>query len=483
MTRSSYFYSALFSSLLLFLPYLVVGSSSLLPSQQLLSSAGGMAKYHSDHSCDRAFQNAPEQHSRVSQRHEELQASATGVSHVPNEQTVTCPLFSSTTANNKASSLYPTDHHGDVAPSLGDEYFGMPVTWLVENHSKVPVVIAFVDFINGQEFSAVDPDVTPPQADPQAILMPHEWTTIWTQEGHVFHVYELLEEATSAAGNINYQLGRLVLQHRVGMIPIQKTKGNSNTNNSSFGGKKEEEDMPCHDMKDEPSSSSLAEETLTFSRDRTTIKFERCNVLYRGFRNMGKCPVHAHLLTGTAETATTTTISSSSNHLPFREDFKFHLGVNGQTNHFHDWDSTTKFQRTFVGQTYIFRLASHPSMVVDTYTVTPTRVVDCPGQDSANPPSLRARQVSVSGSESVVMPLLLLQGTTNTSGATIIDTKKKKKKKLFTLLTLPKNVTTSVSDHHPSSHYECYANSDCRPISAAATTKNVHHPATATTAL
>jgi hypothetical protein len=284
----------------------------------------------------------------------------------------------------------------------------------------------------------------------------------------VFHVYELLEDA-AVSGSL--QLGRLMLQHRVGLIPIQN-KGN----NSSL----EQGAIPCHDVVEDDEPSLLVEETVGLLRDRTN-KYERCNVLYRGFRNMVGCPVHAYLTTS-PETITT---SVSSNTLPSSsrddEEFKFHLGVNdGQANNnFHDWNSTTKFQNTFVGQTYVFRLASHPSVVMDAYTIAPTRVVDCPGhQEDSNPPlPLRARPVSsVSVSDAVVMPLV--GSATNTSGATIIDTVKDK---MFTLLALPKNVTISLSISQSSHYYECYANSDCRPISTSAKPRsNDVHRATTT---
>ena len=44
----------------------------------------------------------------------------------------------------------------------------------------------------------------------------------------------------------------------------------------------------------------------------------------------------------------------------------------------HSWESRTKFEATFVGHTWVARLASDMDIVVDTYTVEPLVVRDCP---------------------------------------------------------------------------------------------------------
>jgi hypothetical protein len=38
----------------------------------------------------------------------------------------------------------------------------------------------------------------------------------------------------------------------------------------------------------------------------------------------------------------------------------------------------TKFEGSYIGHTFVARLASDPKVVIDTYTLQPTRIVDCP---------------------------------------------------------------------------------------------------------
>lgn len=38
----------------------------------------------------------------------------------------------------------------------------------------------------------------------------------------------------------------------------------------------------------------------------------------------------------------------------------------------------TKFEGSYVGHTFVARLASDPKVIIDTYTLQPTRIVDCP---------------------------------------------------------------------------------------------------------
>lgn len=41
-------------------------------------------------------------------------------------------------------------------------------------------------------------------------------------------------------------------------------------------------------------------------------------------------------------------------------------------------ESSTKFEGSFVPHTFVARLASDPNIVIDSYTVQPTKVIDCP---------------------------------------------------------------------------------------------------------
>merc|ERR1712028_80297 len=62
------------------------------------------------------------------------------------------------------------------------------------------------------------------------------------------------------------------------------------------------------------------------------------------------------------------------------EQYKFHLGTLPATQDFMwDWNSSTKYEGSFIGHTFIARLANDPThTVIDTYTVTPTKIIECP---------------------------------------------------------------------------------------------------------
>ena len=66
------------------------------------------------------------------------------------------------------------------------------------------------------------------------------------------------------------------------------------------------------------------------------------------------------------------------------EEFKFHLGLHDSPNDYmFDWHSRTKFESTYIGHSFVARLASNPDIVVDSYTVQPTIVRDCPKRNKA----------------------------------------------------------------------------------------------------
>merc|ERR1711865_1188962 len=64
------------------------------------------------------------------------------------------------------------------------------------------------------------------------------------------------------------------------------------------------------------------------------------------------------------------------------EHYKFHLGTLTATQDFMwDWNSSTKYEGSFIGHTFIARLANDPThTVIDTYTVAPTKIIECPNK-------------------------------------------------------------------------------------------------------
>lgn len=87
------------------------------------------------------------------------------------------------------------------------------------------------------------------------------------------------------------------------------------------------------------------------------------------------------------------------------EHFQFHLGTKpAPQDFFEGWNSATKFEGTYMGHTFVARLANDPSVVVDSYTMKPTRVIDCPASNK------QQVQVSESAQEAVAAALVEPQG-------------------------------------------------------------------------
>lgn len=46
-----------------------------------------------------------------------------------------------------------------------------------------------------------------------------------------------------------------------------------------------------------------------------------------------------------------------------------------------DWASSTKYEGSFIGHTFVARKADDPTVVVDSYTLEPTKIIDCPRRE------------------------------------------------------------------------------------------------------
>lgn len=225
-----------------------------------------------------------------------LELKQTGVSHIPNQLTVVCP----------------------EEPVHLDRAHGHDTKWILENKSKGTAVVAFVD-ANGVEYSANNPTITPPQADPGAILKPSQWMALDTFEGHVFYVRELLPDGST---------GNILLQHRPGLVGFTNKYASP-------------EDVDCSQYIDiepkvevkpkppPPQQRKLAKPPPVKIKtdpkfDRTPEHFnESCHTIYQGFRNMlPNCPLHVYFV-GQKEG-----IDGESQCV---EEFKFHLGLEDTT--------------------------------------------------------------------------------------------------------------------------------------------------------
>ena len=287
-----------------------------------------LPKYHDEEVCrmsDRVEFDAHRAQRNVI--YKKLQASGNGATLVPNQQTVTCPR--------QPQSLENPSH-----------VQGFDSTWMVENTASTPVLLSWV--VDGVEWSPFHPDVLAVD-DPDAILQVGDWKAVPTFESFVYHVRELDNE-TGGPGDI-------LLQHKAGLIPLGNPQGLSC-------------DASLPDV--EPVNPETGE-ILPKVKRTPTHKFRRCNTMSIGFRNQVGCPLHVYWAS-----------FLDSSDLPSEgfscgEKFKFHLGTNHASQNFiSDWQSATKFEGSFLGHTFVARLASNPDVIVDSYTLKPTQIVDCP---------------------------------------------------------------------------------------------------------
>ena len=182
---------AILSTILLFCKTLADhDSEELLPSCPKMTT---LPKFHQ--TCNRVAQNSDHvRRQRVAQHDRLKQRGAYPL--IPKQRTVWCPME-------------PVD-----LSTNGQAVIGQDSRWLVENQSSGSVVVAF--FKNGIEYSAMNPSISPPQRDINAILQPGEFKVLHTFEGHVFYVRELLEDGS---------VGDVLLQHRPGVVEFTNRNG------------------------------------------------------------------------------------------------------------------------------------------------------------------------------------------------------------------------------------------------------------------
>lgn len=289
-------------------------------------------KYHTGEVCRTKPSRPPEGHTERRSIYNKLLAGGAGASLVPDAQTVICPP--------------------DVLPLESGGAKGFDTTWIVENTSTKPVVLAWI--VGGVPYSPFTPDLSPLQ-DPKATLLPGDWTSVPTFESFVYHVYDIDVETG--------QLGDVLLQHRAGMVPLGRTVPKENENRID----PEPFDPKTVGTEEEPKPQ--AQEAGRGPPKKTEDR--PCNVIDIGFRNEAGFPLSVYW----------------ANHLedvPLHgfncaEKYKFHMGMKSATQDFMwDWASKTKYEGALIGHTFVARKADDPSVVVDKYTLEPTRIIDCP---------------------------------------------------------------------------------------------------------
>jgi len=193
--------------------------------------------------------------------------------------------------------------------------------------------------------------------------------------------------------NYSRMTGRMLLQHCMGLIPI-----GANIPVELLA------DCPLLDI--EPVVQGITAPEY----QRTPPQIGRpCNTMDVGFRNVAGCPLHAYYVIPGHEQDDCS------------ETFKFHLGrETAQLKDFMwDWLSATKYEGTFVGHTFRFRLAHNPTAWSQTITLAPTQIPDCPELKQAVAIGVGGEAVAIAAgewqhlgyysSEMTLTPLLLDQ--------------------------------------------------------------------------
>lgn len=341
-----------------------------------------MGRYHGDHTCNRHGYNTFKE---KMQRHLTYQKfKPIGFSAVPNQRTVMCPE----TVQDLHTSTQMT---------------GYDTVWIVENTSSDPVVLSYINPDDGIEYSAINAKITPPQSDQDAILQPGQWRALYTWEGHVFFARQLLQDA-SGGGGAN-KLGPVLLQHRTGLIPI--------------GMNAQDLICPVSTASRKPvDPEPIVNGAIMPAYDRTPSRpFRMCNTIDLGFRNMANCPLHGYYVQRMPDVEVEKLqdyqqVEHDTQKPVYQEHFKFHLGMNSTNpdDFMWGWDSATKFEGTFVGHSFAFRSAADPNVLVQTYTLRPTRIPDCP--NLKNKPQVN-RVTSVGMAAAVVLPTGIPKTFTN----------------------------------------------------------------------
>ena len=103
------------------------------------------------------------------------------------------------------------------------------------------------------------------------------------------------------------------------------------------------------------------------------------------------------------------------------EKFKFHLGTKPATQDFmFDWESSTKFEGSFIGHTFVARLASDPQVVIDSYTLEATKVTDCPNLKQKVAVASKDHAEAIVGAEGTIQPLGEEEDDATAAGAAIM---------------------------------------------------------------
>jgi hypothetical protein len=235
----------------------------------------------------------------------------------------------------------------------GHIHYGPRTRLILKNSATDPVVVSFVER-NGTEASAANADISPAHLDPDAFIDPGVTKVFAVHEGHVFHVRDS-------------KTGELLMQHRAGIVPIENRY------------QRQIPSCPLTTSDEEheyPSSYRVMKKFPEWNPKPRIDRFKKEIHLDLGFRNTIRsqdgtvCPVNVYFVHK----------KEFDNQRPpqFYEKLTLHLGNNPLSTAKQELlDSSTKYERTYLGHQFVARLAHDESVVVDQIAITPIQVQDC----------------------------------------------------------------------------------------------------------
>lgn len=306
-------------------------------------------KYHGDDTCHRQGYNDMVHQLNRSNKQKHFKQLGT-MEHIPNEQSIYCPV------SNNVVQPWDDEYHNNN--NNENRNIGLDALWIVENKASTPIVLSYINS-DGIEVSAKNSKIYPAIHDSTSILQPGQWTAIVGYEGHVFIARSIINISLGI-------IGPILLQHRIGFIPIGIEYLKKNIQ------------FQCPTVDIEPMNPITHKIESEYSRTPRPVPLKHCHSIDLGFRNMLNCPIHGYYVT---KQQSQESQSGDVNDMICSERFKFHLGTqatNNFPNVFMDWKSNIKYENTFIDHIFRFRLASNPNVIVDTITVKPTYIYDCP---------------------------------------------------------------------------------------------------------
>mmetsp|Transcript_29134 Transcript_29134/g.86222 ORF Transcript_29134/g.86222 Transcript_29134/m.86222 type:complete len:371 (-) Transcript_29134:270-1382(-) len=278
---------------------------------------------------------------------------------------------------------------------------------MLRNRSSNPVAVALVDRSRrNKEVSAMNPKVSPPHHDPEAILQPGQRAVVDTTLGAILHVRELVR-----VGDVVVP-GQILIRHRPGPMTVgENFMPDATTGDSSVASTQEAEPAnECMTTKHDTAASSspqkavsnnpdqvqpqktilnkavscdsgvcynqeLSPSTFT-SADRGPLGDRRCNSISKIFANRSGRPLDVYYA-GAVDVGRVAPTDHDSTACNAKKVFSLGTDAATQPDFLFSPETNMFAENTYIGHKFVARLRSDPSTVVEEIVLERTEVYDC----------------------------------------------------------------------------------------------------------